>query len=126
MIQCRQKINIKLRHSHVRAKLAARGKGRWVRSSGDRRYSGLSIREIMQSVEILRAENMLDSLNLLHFHIGSQIIVICSIKNAVKEAAHLYCGLRAIGCVDLEHIDVGGGLAIDYDGSQTNFHSSMN
>lgn len=110
----------------LRAKLAARGKGRWVESSGDRSKFGLTIREIMQTVEILKSENMLDCLNLLHFHIGSQITTIRSIKNAMREAAHLYCGLRSIGCTALDHIDVGGGLAVDYDGSQTNFHSSMN
>jgi arginine decarboxylase len=110
----------------LRAKLAARGKGRWVESSGDRSKFGLSIREITQTVEILKAEGMVDCLNLLHFHIGSQITTIRSIKNAMREAAHLYCGLRSIGCTALDHIDVGGGLAVDYDGSQTNFHSSMN
>ncbi len=110
----------------LRAKLAARGKGRWVESSGDRSKFGLSIREIMQTVELLKSADMIECLNLLHFHIGSQITTIRSIKNAVREAAHLYCGLRSIGCLGLDHIDVGGGLAIDYDGSQSNFHSSMN
>ncbi len=81
---------------------------------------------MMQTVEVLGKEGMLDCLNLLHFHIGSQITTIRSIKNAVREAAHLYCGLRRAGCTALDQIDVGGGLAIDYDGSQSNFHSSMN
>lgn len=110
----------------LRAKLAARGKGRWVESSGDRSKFGLTIREVMQTIDVLRDEGMLDCLNLLHFHIGSQITTIRSIKNAVREAAHLYCGLRSLGCTSLDHIDVGGGLAVDYDGSQSNFHSSMN
>lgn len=110
----------------LRAKLAARGKGRWVESSGDRSKFGLTIREVVETVELLKKEGMSDCLNLLHFHIGSQITTIRSIKNAVREAAHLYCGLRSIGCSALDQIDVGGGLAIDYDGSQTNFHSSMN
>lgn len=110
----------------LRAKLATRGKGRWVDSSGDRSKFGLSIREVMQTVELLRKQKMLDCLNLLHFHIGSQITSIRSIKDAVREAAHLYCGLRDLNCKELKYIDVGGGLAIDYDGSQTNFHSSMN
>lgn len=110
----------------LRAKLAARGKGRWVESSGDRSKFGLSIREIMQTVEMLKEAGMIDSINLIHFHIGSQITTIKSIKNAAQEAAHLYCGLRKIGCHALKHIDVGGGLAVDYDGSQTSFHSSMN
>lgn len=125
VIEVARKLGVKPRIG-LRAKLAARGKGRWVESSGDRSKFGLSIREVMQTVEVLRNEDMLDCLNLLHFHIGSQITTIRSIKNAVREAAHLYCGLRAIGCLDLNHIDVGGGLAIDYDGSQSNFHSSMN
>jgi arginine decarboxylase len=125
VIQVAKKLKVKPRIG-LRAKLAARGKGRWVESSGDRSKFGLTIREVMQTVELLKKENMLDCLNLLHFHIGSQITTIRSIKNAVREAAHLYCGLRSIGCTKLDHIDVGGGLAIDYDGSQTNFHSSMN
>jgi arginine decarboxylase len=125
VIEVSKRLGIKPRIG-LRAKLAARGKGRWVESSGDRSKFGLSIREIMQTIEHLRASDMLDCLNLVHFHIGSQITTIRSIKNAVREAAHLYCGLRAIGCTNLDHIDVGGGLAIDYDGSQSNFHSSMN
>jgi arginine decarboxylase len=125
VIEVAKKLSVKPRIG-LRAKLAARGKGRWVESSGDRSKFGLTIREVMQTVEVLRKEGMLDCLNLLHFHIGSQITTIRAIKNAVREAAHLYCGLRAIGCLSLDHIDVGGGLAIDYDGSQSNFHSSMN
>lgn len=125
VIEVSRKLGVKPRIG-LRAKLAARGKGRWVESSGDRSKFGLSIREVMETVELLKREDMLDCLNLLHFHIGSQITTIRSIKNAVREAAHLYCGLRSIGCTAIDSIDVGGGLAIDYDGSQTNFHSSMN
>ncbi len=125
IIETSKRVGIKPRIG-LRAKLATKGKGRWVESSGDRSKFGLSIREIMQTVEILREEGLLDCLNLMHFHIGSQITTIRSIKNAVREAAHLYCGLRSIGCEWLDHIDVGGGLAVDYDGSQTDFHSSMN
>lgn len=125
VLEVAKKLKVKPRIG-LRAKLAARGKGRWVESSGDRSKFGLSIREIMQTVELLKSEKMLHCLNLLHFHIGSQITTIRSIKNAVREAAHIYCGLRSIGCKDLDLMDVGGGLAIDYDGSQSNFHSSMN
>lgn len=125
VIEVSRRLQVKPRIG-LRAKLAARGKGRWVESSGDRSKFGLSIREVMHTVDVLKEEGMLDCLNLLHFHIGSQITTIRSIKNAVREAAHLYCGLRSIGCEQLEHIDVGGGLAVDYDGSQSNFHSSMN
>ncbi|MCA9508357.1 MAG: biosynthetic arginine decarboxylase [Myxococcales bacterium] len=125
VIEVSKRLGIKPRIG-IRAKLAARGKGRWVESSGDRSKFGLSIREIMQAIEILKNANMLECLNLLHFHIGSQITSIRSIKNAMRETAHLYCGLRALGCTGLDHVDVGGGLAIDYDGSQSDFHSSMN
>lgn len=125
VIEVSRRLGIKPRIG-LRAKLAARGKGRWVESSGDRSKFGLTIREVMHTIDILKNEGMLDCLNLLHFHIGSQITTIRSIKNAVREAAHLYCGLRSIGCTALDNIDVGGGLAVDYDGSQSNFHSSMN
>ncbi len=125
VIEVSKRLGIKPRIG-IRAKLADRGKGRWVESSGDRSKLGLSIREIMQTIEILKDADMIDCLNLLHFHIGSQITSIKSIKNAMRETAHLYCGLRALGCSGLDHVDVGGGLAIDYDGSQSDFHSSMN
>jgi len=110
----------------IRAKLSSRGTGKWVESSGDRSKFGLSTREIVSAVSTLKEHDMLDCLKLLHFHIGSQITSIRSIKNAIREAGHLYVGLHHLGASNLDHIDVGGGLAIDYDGSQTNFHASMN
>lgn len=113
-------------HIGVRSKLSTKGKGRWEESSGDRSKFGLSSREIVKAVEYLRSEDMLDCLELLHFHIGSQITSIRAVKNALREATHLYCNLRRMGCANLTHMDIGGGLAIDYDGSQTDFHSSMN
>jgi arginine decarboxylase len=113
-------------HIGVRAKLSSKGKGRWEDSSGDRSKFGLSAREIVRAVELLRNENMLDCLELLHFHIGSQITSIRAVKTAAREATHLYCNLRRMGCTKLTHVDIGGGLAVDYDGSQTDFHSSMN
>lgn len=113
-------------HIGVRSKLSTKGKGRWEESSGDRSKFGLTSREIVEAVELLRSEEMLDCLQLLHFHIGSQITSIRAVKNAMREATHLYCNLRRMGCLNLTHMDIGGGLAIDYDGSQTDFHSSMN
>jgi arginine decarboxylase len=110
----------------IRAKLSNRGKGRWEDSSGDRSKFGLCAREIVQALNQLRRYEMVDCLKLLHFHIGSQITSIRAVKNAVREAAHLYCNLRKMGATELSYIDIGGGLAVDYDGSQTNFHSSMN
>ncbi|MBL4818308.1 MAG: biosynthetic arginine decarboxylase [Deltaproteobacteria bacterium] len=113
-------------HIGIRAKLSTRGKGRWEESSGDRSKFGLTSREIVEAVKVLEQAGMLDCLELIHFHIGSQITAIRSIKNAAREAAHLYCNLRRMGCENLSYVDIGGGLAIDYDGSRSDFHSSMN
>jgi arginine decarboxylase len=109
----------------VRAKLTARGEGRWGVSAGDRAKFGLTIPEIIQAVDWLRDANMLDSLQLLHFHIGSQISSINVIKEALREAGQLYVELTKLGA-NMKYVDVGGGLGIDYDGSKTNFYASMN
>lgn len=113
-------------HIGMRAKLSSRGAGRWEKSSGDRSKFGLSAREMITAVQRLKDEDMLDCLRLLHFHIGSQITAIRSVKDAVREAARVYVDLRRLGASNLEYVDVGGGLAVDYDGSKTNFHSSKN
>ena len=112
-------------HIGVRARLAARGEGKWVESSGDRSKFGLSASEIVRAVERLRAEDMLDCLEMLHFHIGSQITAIRAHKDALREASRIFTGLYQLGAGP-RLIDVGGGLSVDYDGSQTDFHSSMN
>ncbi len=109
----------------VRAKLAARGVGRWKDSAGERAKFGLTKSEVIEVVDRLAARNMLDCLKLLHFHIGSQISSIMPIKSAVQEAATIYSELAKMGC-GVAYLDVGGGLAIDYDGSQTDFHASRN
>lgn len=109
----------------VRAKLAARGIGRWGDSVGDRAKFGLSAAEIMEVVETLKAHDMLDSLQLLHFHVGSQISNISVIKNAMREASQFFVHLAKLGA-PMNYLDVGGGLGIDYDGSKTNFHASKN
>jgi len=110
----------------LRARLSARGSGRWEQSGGDRSKFGLSPREMMQAVDCLREWNELDQVRLLHFHLGSQISAIRSIKNALREASRFYVELRKLGCEKLDYFDVGGGLGVDYDGSQTNFASSIN
>jgi arginine decarboxylase len=112
-------------HIGVRARLSTRGAGKWVESTGDRSKFGLSALEIVNAVERLRTEDMLDCLEMLHFHIGSQITAIRAHKDALTEASRIFVGLQKLGA-QLKIVDVGGGLGVDYDGSGTNFHSSMN
>jgi arginine decarboxylase len=109
----------------MRVKLASRGSGRWQSSGGFRSKFGLTVTEIMRGLEELKARGMQDCLNLLHFHLGSQITNIRIVKAALNEAARVYTELAKLGA-GLQYLDVGGGLGIDYDGSQTNFESSMN
>src|SRR5690349_13402698 len=109
----------------VRAKLTSKGVGRWAKSAGDRAKFGLSTAEIVELVDRLKAADLLDTLQLLHFHIGSQISSIIPIKSALQEASNIYVELAKMGC-KMGYLDVGGGLAVDYDGSKTDFHASKN
>jgi arginine decarboxylase len=109
----------------VRAKLTAKGVGRWADSAGDRAKFGLTSAEIVEVVDRLAQKNLLGSLQLLHFHIGSQVSSIIPIKNAMSEAANIYVELAKMGA-NMRYLDVGGGLAVDYDGSKTDFHASKN
>jgi arginine decarboxylase len=109
----------------LRVKLASRGSGRWKSSGGYRSKFGLTVSEALEAVEKLKQKGMEDTLQLLHFHLGSQITNIRQIKAAVIEAARIYVDLKKLG-TGLQYLDVGGGLGIDYDGSQTDFESSVN
>lgn len=109
----------------VRVKLDTRGIGRWGDSTGERAKFGLTIAEILQVVQQLSTTKKLDCLQLLHFHIGSQISAISTIKNAIREASQVYVQLIKLGA-NMQYLDVGGGLAVDYDGSKTNFPASKN
>src|SRR5881397_1874227 len=109
----------------MRVRLLSKGKGKWATSGGEHAKFGLSTAEILEAIEILREAKMESAFKLLHFHIGSQIPDILTIKRAVREAAMYYTKLVKAGH-PLEYLDVGGGLAIDYDGSRSTFHSSMN
>jgi arginine decarboxylase len=109
----------------VRIKLSSEGSGRWRQSAGDRSKFGLFVTEILEAVETLRARGMLDCLQLVHCHPGSQLQDIRRVKEAINELAHVYVELVRLGA-GLKYIDVGGGLGVDYDGSGTNFPSSMN
>src|SRR5579871_6113080 len=109
----------------VRVKLASRGAGRWKSSAGYRSKFGLTITEVLEAFEYLKNCDLADSLQLVHFHVGSQITNIRNIKGALTEAARIYVELARIGA-NVRYLDVGGGLGIDYDGSQTDFESSVN
>jgi arginine decarboxylase len=109
----------------VRVKLAARGAGRWEQSGGVRSKFGLFISEVMDALDYLRANGMGDCLNLLHFHLGSQINNIRNVKGAIIELVRVYVEMQRLGA-GLKYIDVGGGLGVDYDGSKTDFGSSIN
>lgn len=109
----------------VRARLTTKGAGKWVESTGDRSKFGLTTAEIVATVNRLREAGMLDCLQLLHFHIGSQITNIRAVKDALRESSRIFCELYRLGA-NMHYLDCGGGLGVDYDGSQTNFHSSVN
>ena len=109
----------------VRVKLAATGSGRWQSSGGYRSKFGLTVSEILRALQLLREHEMADCFKLLHFHLGSQITNIRHIKAALTEGARVYADLYRQGA-GLEYLDVGGGLGVDYDGSQTTFESSVN
>ncbi len=109
----------------VRARLTTKGAGKWVESTGDRSKFGLTTAEIVAAVDRLREVGMLDCLQLLHFHIGSQITNIRAVKDALRESSRIFVELYRLGA-NMRYLDCGGGLGVDYDGSQTNFHSSVN
>jgi len=109
----------------LRVRLSAKGAGRWATSGGEDAKFGLSTSEILAATELMRQAGKTSAFKLIHFHVGSQIPDILIIKRAVREAARHYAKLRKMGH-PIEYIDVGGGLAIDYDGSRSTFHSSMN
>ena len=110
----------------IRSRLSSRGSGHWEASGGDRSKFGLSGRDLMDAIAFLRQHDLLDTFELLHFHLGSQISSIRSVKDGLREAAQIYVNLVRMGASGLSYIDVGGGLGVDYDGSQTNFTSSLN
>jgi arginine decarboxylase len=109
----------------LRVKLASKGSGRWKSSGGYRSKFGLTVSEALKALEAVKAVGMEDCIQLLHFHLGSQITNIRQIKGAVVEGARVYVELKRAGA-GLCMMDVGGGLGIDYDGSQTDFESSVN
>jgi arginine decarboxylase len=109
----------------VRIKVSSSGAGRWSESAGDRSKFGLSASELMRVVEKLRAAGKSDFLRMVHFHLGSQIPDVRNIKQAMTEVARYYIELRRLG-LEITHVDVGGGLGVDYDGTRSTGSASVN
>ncbi|MDR2473657.1 MAG: biosynthetic arginine decarboxylase [Tannerella sp.] len=110
----------------IRIKLASAGSGKWEESGGDVSKFGLSSSELLEALDILDKTKMKDCLKLIHFHIGSQVTKIRRIKNALREASQFYVQLRKMG-YNVDFVDIGGGLGVDYDGTRSSgSESSMN
>src|SRR6186713_2534565 len=109
----------------IRARLLSKGAGRWAESGGENAKFGLSTVELLAATDMLKAENLTHCFKLLHFRIGSQVPDILIVKKAVQEAARFYAKLRKMG-FEIQYVDVGGGLGVDYDGSRSAFDSSTN
>jgi len=109
----------------LRIKLVSAGSGRWASSGGEYSKFGLNTMELVEALKIAERENILHNIKLIHFHLGSQITNIRRIKNSLKEVGRFYAELMRAGC-NIQHIDVGGGLGVDYDGTRSTFHSSTN
>jgi len=109
----------------IRIKLDSKGCGRWTSASGDGTKFGLNTTELLEVIKILQEKRMLSYVRMLHFHIGSQITAISQIKKAVKEAARIYAKLCTMG-LEIIYFNIGGGLAVDYDGTKTTSQSSTN
>jgi arginine decarboxylase len=109
----------------LRIRLASQGAGKWQSSGGEKSKFGLAASQVLTVIERLKQEDQLEALQLVHFHLGSQMANIRDVRNGVNEAARFYCELRDIGA-DIEFFDVGGGLAVDYDGTRSQSSNSMN
>ncbi|MCL2760107.1 MAG: arginine decarboxylase [Desulfuromonadales bacterium] len=109
----------------IRVRLSSKGTGKWATSGGEDAKFGLKMAEIITAIDLLEENELLDQVKLLHFHIGSQITKIDKIKTALIEGARIYAELRKTG-VNIENVDIGGGLGVDYDGSKSSYFSSVN
>ena len=119
-----KKMNVKP-NIGIRIKLASSGSGKWEESGGDVSKFGVNSSELLDALDILEKNKMADSLQLIHFHIGSQVTNIRRIKTALKEASQFYVELKRMG-YNINFVDIGGGLGVDYDGTRSATSNSMN
>ncbi|MEX2153353.1 MAG: biosynthetic arginine decarboxylase [Gemmatimonadaceae bacterium] len=124
LLQVAQELDVKPT-AGIRIKLASRGFGRWKESGGEKSKFGLHSADLMTAIDRLRAADKLDWIKLIHFHLGSQITDIRFIKNGLQEITRFYVELRQMG-LEVTHLDVGGGLGVDYDGTNSESDSSVN
>ncbi|MBL7974645.1 MAG: biosynthetic arginine decarboxylase [Candidatus Kapabacteria bacterium] len=124
IISVARRLNVKP-NIGIRIKLASSGSGKWEESGGDQSKFGLNATELLEAIELAKEEGILDWLRLIHFHLGSQITNIRKIKSGLKEVSQFYVQLKKMGC-NVEFVDIGGGLGVDYDGSRTAVASSIN
>ena len=119
-----KKMNVKP-NIGIRIKLASSGSGKWEESGGDVSKFGVNSSELLDALDILEKNKMADSLQLIHFHIGSQVTNIRRIKTALKESSQFYVELKRMG-YNINFVDIGGGLGVDYDGTRSATSNSMN
>jgi len=124
IIRVAKRVNVRPKIG-IRMRLLSRSNGKWADSGGEDAKFGLNTAELMAAIDLLRAEGWEDCFRLLHFHIGSQVPDILTVRKAVQEGARFYAKVRKLG-FPLGYLDVGGGLAVDYDGSRSAFESSAN
>ncbi len=124
IVKYAQKYNVRPKIG-VRVKLSSRGAGRWEASAGARSKFGLFVTEVLDALDYLKQRGMADCLNMLHCHVGSQLFDIKQLKTAVNELSHIYTELVRLGA-GMKILDVGGGMGVDYDGSQSAWNSSIN
>ncbi len=124
VIQIAKELNVEP-YVGIRCKLYSKGSGKWESSGGEYAKFGLTTPELLYAIQVLRKEGLEKSFKLIHFHVGSQITNIRTVKDTVKEGTRIYAKLRKMG-LNVEYLDVGGGLGVDYDGSRTSFESSIN
>jgi len=118
IIEVASKCNLKVPNIGIRVRLHSTGSGTWAKSGGMDAKFGLTSTEILGAIELLKRANLIDYLTMIHFHIGSQMVDIAPLKRALREAGNIYAELKNMGALSLKNINIGGGLAVEYNQHQ--------